>query len=155
MRLADRKLGYDVAANYQGDDLEEAIAAACPEGVDIFFDNMGGPLLSPVLNHINNGARIIEDVDPSNLFQLVTNCAEIEGFLTRTKVDRNDEARSTLSDLLLKGQLLSFEYTYEGIKSCGQVFADLFAGKTTGKPRLKLLKMTNKKRNRYEFRFCE
>ena len=105
---------------------------------------MGGALLSPVLEQINNGARIVfcgavsdytrtEETGPANLFQLVTNCAKIEGFLTHTKVDRYDEARSKLSTWLKEGQLLSFEHTYDGIESCGEAFADMFAGSNYGK----------------------
>ncbi|MEO2177190.1 MAG: NADP-dependent oxidoreductase [bacterium] len=138
------KLGYDATINYRSENLEQSIAAACPDGIDIYFDNVGGPLLEPVLNQINNGARIAfcgavadytrtENSGPSNLFQLVTNCARIEGFLTHTKVDRYDEARRALSQWLSDGQLVSFEHMYEGIECCGQAFSDLFAGKNFGK----------------------
>jgi NADPH-dependent curcumin reductase CurA len=143
------KLGYDAAINYRGDNIDKAIFAACPDGVDIYFDNVGGSLLAPVLNNINVGARVVfcgavadysrsEEIGPGNLFQLVTNCAKIEGFLTHTKVDRYDEARAALSDLLSKGQLNSFEHFYQGIEYCGQAFADLFAGKNYGKTLVKV-----------------
>ncbi len=138
------KLGLDAAINYSNGNLDQAITAACPDGIDVYFDNVGGPLLEPVLNQINNGARIAfcgavadytatQSSGPSNLFQLVTNCARIEGFLTHTKVDRYDEARSQLSTWITEGQLVSFQHMYEGVEHCGQAFADLFAGKNFGK----------------------
>jgi NADPH-dependent curcumin reductase CurA len=142
-------LGLDAAINYRSDNLEATIAAACPDGVDIYFDNVGGPLLTPVLNQINNGARVAfcgavadytatQASGPPNLFQLVTNCARIEGFLTHTKVDRYDEARSQLSTWISEGQLVSYEHMYEGVEHCGQAFADLFAGKNHGKTIVKV-----------------
>ena len=145
-----KKLGFDAAINYSSRDLDVEINRACPDGIDIYFDNVGGRLLEPVLNQINNGSRVVfcgavadytrtEDSGPSNLFQLVTNCARIEGFLTHTKVDRYDEARSMLSKWLSEGRLVSFEHMYEGIECCGQAFADLFAGKNYGKTLVKAL----------------
>ena len=56
-RLID-ELGYDAAINYKSADLSNRLAAACPDGVDVYFDNVGGPLLERVLEHINEGARI-------------------------------------------------------------------------------------------------
>jgi len=142
-------LGYDAAINYHSDNLERAIMTACPDGVDVYFDNVGGPLLEPVLNQINHGARIVfcgavsdytrqAEVGPANLFQLVTNCAKIEGFLTHTKIDRYDEARSALSKWLSEGRLASQEHIYEGVESCGQAFSDLFAGVNYGKTLVRL-----------------
>lgn len=152
------KIGYDAALNYRTGNMDEAISIACPDGVDIYFDNVGGSLLAPVLNNINNGARIVfcgavsdysrtEEIGPGNLFQLVTNCAKIEGFLTHTKVDRYDEARRTLSDLLTKGQITSFEHIYEGIEYCGQAFADLFAGKNYGKTLVRVVPTSEQQKN--------
>ena len=143
------ELGYDEAINYRAGDVEAVIAATCPDGVDVYFDNVGGELLVPVLNNINHGARIpfcgavadytrLEEKGPGNLFQLVTNCARLEGFLTHTKVDRYDEARNMLSSWLEEGKLKSFEAVYEGVSSCGVAFSDLFAGKNFGKTLVKV-----------------
>ncbi|MFT5209108.1 MAG: NADPH-dependent curcumin reductase CurA [Flavobacterium sp.] len=137
-------LGYDAVINYSKGAIETQLAAACPEGIDVYFDNVGGPLLSPVLNQIVSGARIVfcgavsdytssNTAGPSSLFQLVTNCAKIEGFLTHKKVERYDEARSMLSTWLSEQQLISYEHTYDGIECCGQAFADMFAGINYGK----------------------
>lgn len=143
-RLVD-ELGYDQALNYRTDNLSQAMASACPNGIDVYFDNVGGPLLETVLEHIATGARIpfcgavadyaAEDkpYGPSNLFQLVTQCATLKGFLTHTQVDRYPEARDALSGWIKSGELVNHEHQYEGIESCGIAFSDMFAGRNFGK----------------------
>ena len=148
-RLVD-ELGYDAAINYKSDDLEAQLEQACPNGIDVYFDNVGGPLLEVVLNHIAVGARIpfcgaVADYSaggsaggPGNLFQLVTQCATLQGFLTHTQVDRYPEARQQLSEWLVSGQLKSHEQMYEGIEQCGIAFSDMFAGNNFGKTVVKV-----------------
>ena len=147
----EQELGYDRGINYRAGDVEAGIRAACPDGVDVYFDNVGGPLLEPVLNNINHGARIAfcgavadytrdQSADPArapaapaNLFRLVTQCARLQGFLTHTQVDRYDEARAQLLAWVDAGVLKSHEHFYDGVAACGQAFSDLFAGVNFGK----------------------
>ncbi|MFT6286252.1 MAG: NADPH-dependent curcumin reductase CurA [Alcanivorax sp.] len=148
-RLVD-ELGYDAAINYKSDDLEAQLERACPNGIDVYFDNVGGPLLEVVLNHIAVGARIpfcgaVADYSAGgsgggagNLFQLVTQCAKLQGFLTHTQVDRYPEARQQLSEWLASGQLISHEQMYQGVEQCGIAFSDLFAGNNFGKTVVKV-----------------
>jgi len=144
-----RDVGVDAVVNYRRGDVDAQLASTCPDGIDIYFDNVGGPLLEPVLNHINVGARIpfcgavadytrTEPVGPSNLFQLVTRSARLEGFMTHTRVDRYDEARNALRGWLDAGRLKCFEHRYQGIENCGVAFADLFAGRNFGKTIVKV-----------------
>ena len=143
-RWLEAEVGFDATINYKRDDIESRLAEVCPDGVDVYFDNVGGELLSPVLNHINQGARIpfcgaVADyanggvAGPSNLFEIVKNWARLEGFMTHTKLDRYDEARDALAGWLASGQLKKFEAKYYGVESCGQAFSDLFAGENYGK----------------------
>jgi NADPH-dependent curcumin reductase CurA len=137
------EVGYDAVINHATDDLDAKLAEYCPNGIDIYFDNVGGPLLEHVLNHINEGARIPfcgavsdytnKNAGPSNLFKLVTNSARIQGFMTHHNVDRYDEARNQLKAWLSNGDLNCFEQRYEGVSSCGVAFSSLFAGKNFGK----------------------
>ncbi len=141
-------LGYDAAINYRSGDVDTQLSNTCPDGVDVYFDNVGGPLLEPVLNHINHGARIpfcgaVADYaepgsGPANLFQLVTQCARLEGFMTHFQVDRYPEARQQLREWLDSGQLQAFEHMYEGVEQCGIAFSDLFAGNNFGKTVVKV-----------------
>ncbi|MFT6436171.1 MAG: NADPH-dependent curcumin reductase CurA [Candidatus Azotimanducaceae bacterium] len=137
------EVGYDAVINHATDNIEAKLAEYCPNGIDIYFDNVGGPLLEHVLNHINEGARIpfcgavadytSKNAGPSNLFKLVTNSARLQGFMTHHNVDRYFEARNQLKAWLSNGDLTCFEQRYEGVSNCGVAFSDLFAGKNFGK----------------------
>jgi hypothetical protein len=142
-------VGYDVVINYRLGNLDEQLKSACPAGVDVYFDNVGGPILETVLGQINQGARIpfcgaVADYSrtvpsgPSNLFMLVTQCARLEGFLTHTKLARYDEARQQLKAWMGEGSLKTFVQVYQGVDQCGIAFADLFAGNNFGKTIVKV-----------------
>ncbi|MGI9325094.1 MAG: zinc-binding dehydrogenase [Pseudomonadales bacterium] len=139
------ELGYDSFVDRTAPDLEAAMAAACPNGIDVYFDNVGGPILETVLNHINEEARILlcgsvatynnvePEPGPNNLFQLTTKHAHMHGFMTHLQLDRYDEARGTLADWIDKGHLVVHEHRLQGIDNVGQAFCDLFAGANFGK----------------------
>ena len=138
------ELGYDGFISHRSETLHEDIESACPEGIDVYFDNVGGPLLEVILEHINDGARIpfcgavadyarLTPQGPSNLFQLVTHSAKLEGFMTHLQVERYPEARQQLLSWISQGQLKSVAAEYEGVENCGVAFANLFAGVNFGK----------------------
>lgn len=138
------ELGYDGFVSHRSETLHEDIESACPEGIDVYFDNVGGPLLEVILEHINDGARIpfcgavadyarLAPQGPSNLFQLVTHSAKLEGFMTHLQVERYPEARQQLLSWISQGQLKSMAAEYEGVENCGVAFANLFAGVNFGK----------------------
>lgn len=143
-RWLESEVGYDATINYRDGDLNAAIAQACPDGVDIYFDNVGGDLLEPVLNHINYQARIpfcgaVADYSatdakgPGNLFRLVANCARLEGFMTHYWMDDYEAARDVLAGWLDEGVIKNFEARYQGVATCGQAYEDMFAGRNFGK----------------------
>ena len=138
------ELGYDGFLSHRSETLHEDIESTCPEGIDVYFDNVGGPLLEVILEHINDGARIpfcgavadyarLAPQGPSNLFQLVTHSAKLEGFMTHLQVERYPEARQQLLSWISQGQLKSVAAEYEGVENCGVAFANLFAGVNFGK----------------------
>ena len=138
------ELGYDGFISHRSETLHEDIESACPEGIDVYFDNVGGPLLEVILDHINDGARIpfcgavadyarLAPQGPSNLFQLVTHSAKLEGFMTHLQVERYPEARQQLLSWISQSQLKSVAEEYEGVENCGVAFANLFAGVNFGK----------------------
>lgn len=141
------ELNYDAAIDHRGD-LRAQLAEQCPDGVDVFFDNVGGPLLEPVLDHINIHARIAlcgavatyggEVPGPTNLFQLIAREATMRGFFAHTQVERYPEARAQLATWLDEGKLVAPEYMLEGIENVGPAFCDLFAGRNFGKTIVKL-----------------
>ncbi|MFK7914765.1 MAG: zinc-binding dehydrogenase, partial [Pseudomonadales bacterium] len=138
-------LGYDAAVDRNAPDFTAALAAACPDGIDVYFDNVGGPLLETVLDQINEDARILlcgsvatynsSDAPPGprNLFQLTTKHALMRGFMTHLQLDRYPQARGVLQDWVAQGHLKVIEHRLHGIDQVGQAFCDLFAGANFGK----------------------
>ncbi|MFN3232833.1 MAG: NADP-dependent oxidoreductase [Alphaproteobacteria bacterium] len=149
-RRLEHELGYDVGVNYNDANLVDRLADVAPNGIDVYFDNVGGPLLEVVLDQINEGARIpfcgavatygdqAATPGPSNLFQIVSKWATLQGFMTHTKLDRYPEARGQLSTWLKAGDIRAIEHMYEGVENCGVAFADLFAGQNFGKTVVKV-----------------
>lgn len=144
-RRLENELGYDLGLNYKDPALAETLAAACPDGINVYFDNVGGPLLEIVLDNIAPGARIpfcgaVADYareeqtgGPSNLFQLVKQSATLQGFMTHLQLDRYPEARAQLSQWIASGEVKNTEAMYDGVAMCGVAFSDMFAGKNFGK----------------------
>jgi len=142
--------GFDAAIDYKATPIRRGLAQAAPEGIDVYFDNVGGPLLEIVLARINSGARILlcgavasygEErplPGPANLFQLVTKQAAIYGFLTHTRIAQYDAARETLTDWIRRGEIVPVEYRLDGIDNVGPAFCDLFAGRNFGKTIVRL-----------------
>ncbi|MGI9313587.1 MAG: NADP-dependent oxidoreductase [Luminiphilus sp.] len=137
-------LGYD-AAVVRSDDtsLSEAIQDACPNGVDVFFDNVGGQTLEAAITNMNHRGRLVlcgaisgygvTPHGPNNLFELITKELSVEGFMTHFRHERYDEAREQLSQWLREGVIQSPEHRLAGIENVGKAFADLFAGENFGK----------------------
>ena len=137
-------LGYDAAVvRGDADNMAEAIRKVCPEGVDAFFDNVGGEALEAAISNMNHRGRMalcgavsgygVPAYGPSNLFEIVTKEIRAEGFMTHFRHDRYEEAREALSEGLRSGALASPEYRLQGIHQIGQAYADLFAGRNFGK----------------------
>ena len=135
----------DDAAVVRSDDtsLSEAIRDACPNGVDVFFDNVGGQMLEAAITNMNHRGRLVlcgaisgygvTPHGPNNLFELITKELSVEGFMTHFRHERYDEAREQLSQWLREGVIQSPEHRLEGIENVGKAFADLFAGENFGK----------------------
>jgi NADPH-dependent curcumin reductase CurA len=146
----ERELGYAAAVDRTRPDFAEALSHACPNGVDVYFDNVGGPLLQLVLERINEGARIVmcgavasynapEPLPgPSNLFQIVTMQARVFGLMTHMRADRYEEGRAALGRWIDAGELRVPEYALAGIENVPRAFCDLFRGANFGKTIVKL-----------------
>jgi len=140
-----RELGYDGAVDRTAAEIDRCIADTCPNGVDVYFDNVGGPLLETVLDHINEDARILlcgavatynepePPPGPRNLFQLVTKHAHMHGFMTHLQLPRYDEARAAITSWIREGKIVVPEYRLDGIESVPKAFCDLFRGANFGK----------------------
>lgn len=143
-------LGVDAAIDYKAGSVPAALDAAAPEGVDLYFDNVGGDILDAVLMRINRHARIVvcggisqyADMDqargPANYLQLVTQSATMQGFTMRDYMDRVPEALIALAGWRAEGKLQFREHVLQGIESFPQAFDMLFSGANQGKLLIKL-----------------
>jgi hypothetical protein len=145
------EFGFDAAINYKTTgNMRKAIAAACPDGVDVYFDNVGGSISDAVLVKINQFARIVvcgaislynEKALPQSLSVqpfLVRNSALMQGFIVNDFASKFPEAMKHLSQWLAEGKLNHVETIVEGFDQIPQAFIDLFDGRNKGKMVVKI-----------------
>jgi NADPH-dependent curcumin reductase CurA len=147
------ELGFDTAINYRaGPDLRKVLEDACPNGVDVYFDNVGGDISDAVLSLINNNARIPLcgqislynethiPMGPRIQPQLLTHSALMKGFLVRNYADRFDEGIRQLAGWLKEKKLKYAENVVEGLENAPKAFIGLFAGENLGKQLVKIVR---------------
>ncbi len=140
------EFGFDEAINYNTtQDMRKAIVEVCPNGVDIYFDNVGGEISDAVLVHINKFARIVAcgaislsnatsvPVGPRVQPLLIKNSALMQGFIIFNYKDKFPEALKQLSEWIQTEKLTYTETIVEGFDNIPQAFLDLFEGKNKGK----------------------
>jgi len=139
------ELGFDAAINYKTEKLREAFKRNCPNGIDIYFDNVGGETLDAVLARINLGARIsicgmISQYNstapvpgPYNLINILTMRARIQGFIVLDYLPRAPEALADLSKWYQDGKLKYRVDVVEGLKNAPGAVNKLFDGTNQGK----------------------
>jgi len=146
IKLLKEEIGFDEAINYKHTvDIKAAIAELCPDGVDIYFDNVGGEISDAVIANINKGARIIicgqissyndneAPVGPRPQSALVRKSALMQGFLVSNYISRFPEGVLQLSEWLRTGKLNYRETIIKGFERLPDAFISLFAGENTGK----------------------
>ena len=139
------ELGFDAAINYKTcGDYASAISAACPDGVDIYFDNVGGEILDAALSCINKFGRVavcgwIASYNDSeiphlkNLWQLVAESVTLRGFVVLDYLDRFPEGIAQLVEWLMAGKLKFREEVVDGLDNVLPTFLKLFDGSNQGK----------------------
>jgi NADPH-dependent curcumin reductase CurA len=150
---ADRikELGFDAAIEYRKHpNLRAAIRAACPEGVDVYFDNVGGATLEAMLPEMRvHGTVVVSGMIADynhqeapypirTLWQMVVNRLTMRGFLTYEHADRIPLAQSELDKWVRAGTLRSLDNIHEGIESTPAAFIALMSGATVGKTLVRL-----------------
>lgn len=149
--LLKTRYGFDAAINYNTTaDMKQAIAAACPDGVDVYFDNVGGEITDGVLANLNKFARLIicgsisvynetgVPMGPRVETVLIKNSALMQGFIVANYAAKFPEAMAKLSDWLQAGKLTYSETIVEGFDQIPQAFIGLFEGKNEGKMIVKI-----------------
>lgn len=144
-------LGADQAINYkETENLSEAIAKACPNGVDVFFDSIGGETFDSVLKLMNKHGRVVicgeiaeyneanppEGPRPNHL--LVQKSVRMEGFVVFDFKDEFDSAKKEMAKWLDSGELVYKENLIEGFENIPAAFIGLFKGENIGKQMVKV-----------------
>lgn len=144
------KAGFDAAIDYKSEDVGARLSALCPKGIDVFFDNVGGPVLDEVLARINIKARIVlcgsisryNDTSPSpgpaNYANLVGRRARMEGFIVLDYAARFPEAIEALARWQREGRLVQQEDVMEGLENAPRALMRLFTGENIGKQLVKI-----------------
>ncbi len=138
------ELGFDACLNYQTDDLVPALRAACPKGVDVYFENVGGKLFAAVLRVINRDARIplcgmiseynaTGDPGGPSLRALLVNRALIKGFIVSDHADRAPAFLKECAPLVKNGRLRYREDIVNGLDRAPEALFGLFEGRNFGK----------------------
>lgn len=145
MRMCLDDFGYDAAVDYKSASFDEALRAACPNGVDVYFDNTAGPISDAVMRHLNVGARVVvcgtasvaswdpPPQGPRVERHLLVKRARIQGFIIFDYVDRYPEALQALEGWVRSGQVRYREDVLEGIEHAPGSIAGLYRGENLGK----------------------
>ena len=139
------ELGFDACVDYKSGDTREALKAACPKGIDVYFDNVGGDILDLALGRINRKARIIicgaisqynnttPIQGPKNYLSLLVNRARMEGIVVFDYADRFPQAVAEMAGYLRDGRMKSREDVVRGLASFPETLLKLFNGENFGK----------------------
>jgi NADPH-dependent curcumin reductase CurA len=139
------ELGYDAAVDYREGRLTERLREHTPDGVDVFFDNVGGDVLDAGLTRLSRGARVVlcgaisqynndRPVGPANYLSLLVNRARMEGFIVFDYADRYARAGEEIAGWLAEGRLRSREDVVTGsVDDFPRTLLRLFRGQNVGK----------------------
>jgi NADPH-dependent curcumin reductase CurA len=147
-----REAGADAAIDHRAEDVGQRPTELCPDGIDIYFDNSGGPLLDLALERLRGGGRIVlcggtsryaitpPPPGPTNYLALVMVNGRMEGLLARDYLPRLPEAVDAMLPLLRSGRVKSKEDVLVGLRNAPTALTRLYSGTNVGK---QLLKMDN------------
>jgi NADPH-dependent curcumin reductase CurA len=143
--------GFDDVIDYKScGDLEAAIAEKCPDGLDIYWDNIGGDMLDAALMNLAERARLVlcgwistyndeqKRPGPNNLWQLLVKNSRLEGFVVSAYVPRFPEGIAQMGQWLAEGKLTYKEHVVDGLENALDAFHMLFDGRNTGRLMVKI-----------------
>jgi NADPH-dependent curcumin reductase CurA len=138
-------LGFDAGINYEHEDVPAALDRACPDGIDVYFDNVGGPITDAVFDRLSVDSKVAvcgqialynrQDTPqgPRKLHTLIGKRARVEGFLHGDFAPRHEAATRQLGAWVNAGDLQYRETVTEGLENAPEAFVGLFEGKNVGK----------------------
>ena len=139
------ELGFDAGINYKTEDVDSALAAACPNGIDAYFDNVGGFVTDAVMQQTNVHARVAicgqisqynlpePELAPRSLGLLIQKQAKVEGFLVFNFAHRHEHARQRMAEWIRTGQLKYKEDVVDGLENAPEAFIGMMTGENFGK----------------------
>jgi hypothetical protein len=139
------ELGFDEAIDYKNEKVAARLHEACPDGIDLYFDNVGGSILNDCLGNLAMRGRVVlcgaisgynadgPPPGPANYINLLIRRGRMEGFIVLDFFGRLPEAQGALAGWLGEGKLKSSEHIVEGLESCPDALNLLFTGGNTGK----------------------
>lgn len=148
--LCRDEFGFDAAIDYKSEELDAALARACPDGVDVYFDNTSGRISDAVLKKLNVGARVvicgtasIASWDPLPQGprverHLLVKRARMQGFIVLDYARRYGEARQQLAQWVREGKIRYREEILDGIEHAPDAIAGLYRGENLGKRLIRL-----------------
>ena len=151
IRYLTGELGFDAAFNYKStDDYGAKLREMCPDGVDVYFDNVGGTITDAVFPLLNVKARVSvcgqisqynlekPELGPRLLWHLIVKRAKVQGFLVFDFFDRIDEGLKQMSEWVRAGKIKYHERIVEGIENAPRAFMEMMRGANIGKQLVKL-----------------
>lgn len=141
-----RELGFDAAVDYKAGSVRRALVAACPDGIDVYFDNTGGPVLDAALSLMNLRGRIaccgnvsqydVEKPGPGPMAVpglVVTKRLRMEGFIVMDFYDRRAEAETRMARWVADGKIKAVVDVVDGLEKAPEALIGLFEGRNKGK----------------------
>ena len=150
VQLLTTELGFDAALNYKDGEVSAQLKRAAPEGIDVYFDNVGGDHLEAAFSSLRDHGRVAAcgqisryNADgpvpgPRNMFFIVTKRLTIRGFLVFDWMKRMPEFLAEVAPLVTSGRIRSKETIVDGLERAPQAFIDLFSGENIGKMVVKI-----------------
>ncbi len=144
------ELGFDAAVDYKSENVHDALGTACPDGIDVYFDNVGGPVTDAVFPHLNVRSRVAvcgqisqynavePPMGPRLLWHFIVKRIRAEGFLVFDFKDRHEEALAEMAAWVRSGDLKYADTVAEGIENAPAAFIGMLGGANTGKQVVRL-----------------
>lgn len=142
--LLTDEYGYDAAIDYKSEPLYPALKKACPDGIDVYFDNVGGPTLDAALAFLRFRGRVVicgaisqyneaKVKGPENYLSLLVNRARMEGFIVFDFAKEYPRGMRDMGRWLQEGRIVSHEHVVKGIETFPETLLMLFDGRNQGK----------------------
>jgi NADPH-dependent curcumin reductase CurA len=145
VRHITEDLGFDAAFNYKDGPVGQQLAEAAPDGIDVYFDNVGGDHLEAAIASLNTFGRIAAcgaisvynaaepQPGPRNMFQFVTKRLSMRGFIVLDHAERRHQFFTDVAPMVQDGSLRYDETTVDGLRNAPEAFLGLLRGENTGK----------------------